>query len=457
MKKMFSLLLCLTLLFALALPALADGPAILIAPAPRPAALTATASCADIAKYGNIALSLTNEALFAAGFACGDVVTVSFLDKTIDIPLCSNYTDVDSGLPALFARDGAEYALLAIYMGDFATTYGVAVKTTHADKTYEWNWAEGVTGPVEFTIRMKEAGGYADEYILHQIRYTDAREDYPALSDAEFANFRAVETTGMGKGVLYRSCSPINPEHNRNTCADAALRAAGVTVVMNLADDEATARSYEGFSGSYYSTTDFIALNMGVDFSAAEFQAKLAEGLRFFASHPGVYDVHCTEGKDRAGFVAAILECLMGASYDEVVGDYMRTFYNYYGVTVGDARYDAILRSNILKTLSAAFGVSDLQSADLAAGAEAYLRGIGLEDTELAALKKNLSASPAPAQTPETAPAQSGEYVVVAGDCLWNLAGKFYGRPLDWTRIAAANGLRAPYLILIGQRLRIPK
>ena len=53
-------------------------------------------------------------------------------------------------------------------------------------------------------------------------------------------------------------------------------------------------------------------------------------------------------------------------------------------------------------------------------------------------------------------PAES-DYVVVSGDCLWNLAGRFYGDPFGWSRIAEANGLRAPYLILIGQRLRIPK
>lgn len=77
--------------------------------------------------------------------------------------------------------------------------------------------------------------------------------------------------------------------------------------------------------------------------------------------------MHCTEGKDRAGFVSALLECYMGAAYDEVVADYMVTYYNYYGVTkeAEPAKYDAILRSNIVKTLQTAFGVEDLKTADL--------------------------------------------------------------------------------------------
>ena len=47
----------------------------------------------------------------------------------------------------------------------------------------------------------------------------------------------------------------------------------------------------------------------------------------------------------------------MGATYDEVVADYMVTYYNYYGVTkeAEPAKYDAILRSNIVKTLQTAF------------------------------------------------------------------------------------------------------
>ena len=48
-----------------------------------------------------------------------------------------------------------------------------------------------------------------------------------------------------------------------------------------------------------------------------------AEGLRFFIANDGPYLIHCNEGQDRTGFSVAILECLMGASEEEVVADYM--------------------------------------------------------------------------------------------------------------------------------------
>ena len=198
MKKLFSLLLAMSLLLSLGLTALADSPA----------PLTATAEAAKIQKYGNMVLSLSCEEIKAAGYAYGDVLTVKFLDRHLEIPFCSNYSDVDSGSPAVFARADDEFVQLAINMGDFATTYGIALKATHEDKSFEWNWAEGVEGPVTFQISLHDAGGYYDDYVLHQLSYTNERTDYPELTDEQFANFRAVTTTGMGEGVLYRTSSP---------------------------------------------------------------------------------------------------------------------------------------------------------------------------------------------------------------------------------------------------------
>ena len=386
--RLWSILLCLALLVGM-FPAFTAA----AFAAEAPAALTATADAANIKKYGNVELSVSCDGIKAAGYAFGDVLTVEFLGKSLDIPFCRDYSDVDSGSPAIFARDEDTQVLAAINMGDFATTYGIAVKTTNDDGSFVWNYADGVEGPVTFKISLKEAGGYYDEYVMHQLSYTTERSDYPNLTDAQFANFRVVSTTGMGQNILYRTASPVDPEKGRSVYADAAIRSAGVTVVMNLVNDETSLKAFKGYDDSYYSTARHIALSMDMDFSTDAFRSKLAEGLRFFAANPGVYAVHCLEGKDRAGYVSALLECFMGASCDEVVSDYMTTYYNYYGVTKDDPRYDTIANGNIIKTLQKAFGVSDLKSADLAAEAEKYFKAIGLSDAELAALKTNLSAS----------------------------------------------------------------
>ena len=109
------------------------------------------------------------------------------------------------------------------------------------------------------------------------------------------------------------------------------------------------------------------------------------------AAHPGPYLIHCKEGKDRTGFVCALLECLMGASADEVIGDYMLTYRNFYGVQPGSTAYDAIVRGGITAMLSGHPETDDLHSADLVGWAEDYLRSAGVPDETVAALKLRLS------------------------------------------------------------------
>lgn len=432
--------------------------------------LSTTINDSQIQKYGNVPLTLKCEEILAAGYSYGDVLNVSFLDQSLQLPLCSSFSDVDSGSPAILANEKYVYVQLVINMGDFATNYGIATKNTVADGTVVWSLAEGVTSPIKVSISMNTPGGYYDEYILHQLSYTTERSDYPNLSDDQFANFRMVCTTGIGQGILYRSASPINPKYNRNKYADAAYKNAGINVIMNLADDQTTALAYDGYSLTYYSEQNYIALNMGMDISSDDFRSKLAQGLKFFAENPGVYGIHCTEGKDRSGFTVALIECLMGASYEEVISDYMVTFYNYYGITVDDPRYTAIVNSNISKALARAFEVSDIKSINLSQAAEKYIKKIGLSDEEIAKLKANLSGEAASTESvsdtvtdPVAEPVsdsvvESGNiYVVQPGDYLRKIAKEQLGDSEKWEEIYELNKdkISDPNVIYAGQELRL--
>ena len=352
-------------------------------------------------KYGNVYTDCKAENFTEdLGLAWGDLVTVKFLDHELVLPVVPTYSYVDSGKPAVILGANEKgnptgYVSLAINMGNFAETYGIAKKMT--DDAGNWYWVafEGVEFPIEVTFELYEKEGYMAEFLLHELNRTNNREDYAHLTDAEFANFRAVTTSGMGEGKLYRSSSPINPEIGRNEYAMAETEKAGVSVIMNLADTAEEAAAYAGYADSYYADQNAIFLGLGVDFAAEDFKAGLAEGLRHFAENEGTYLVHCNEGKDRAGFVTALLESLMGASAEEVVADYMVTYYNYYGVEPGTEKYNAIASSNIIKSLQTAFGIADLYSADLAAEAAEYIAELGLNETEIASLKANLGVAPA--------------------------------------------------------------
>ena len=366
-------------------------------------------------KYGNVYTNCQAKNLVKdLGIEWGDLVTVKFLDQELVLPVVPTYSYVESGKPAVIVEKTDKgyytgYVSLAINMGNFAETYGIAVKKTDEAKNWWWEACEGVTFPINVTIELAEKEGYMDEYLIRDLNRTNNREDYAQLTDEQFANFREVDTKGVADNRLYRSSSPINPEIGRNTYADAAAKKAGVTVIMNLADGKEEAAAYDGFDKTYYAGQKVIYLNLGVDFAADDFKAGLANGLKFFAANKGTYLVHCTEGKDRAGFVSALLECLMGATYDEVVADYMETYYNYYGVEEGTRKYEAIKDSNIVKSLQNAFGVEDLSKADLSKEAAEYIKSLGLSDAEITALKANLG-EPAPA----TGDAGVAVYMVMA-------------------------------------------
>lgn len=67
-------------------------------------------------------------------------------------------------------------------------------------------------------------------------------------------------------------------------------------------------------------------------------------------------------------------------------------------------------------------------------------------------------AKPQPAPRPKSTPRAPRRYKVVRGDCLWNIAHRFYGRGVLWPRIFDANRklIRNPHLIYPGQIFVIP-
>ena len=346
----------------------------------------------EISKYGNVKINLSHDVI-TENFKLGDIVTVSFGAESIDVPLCIAFSDVDSGKAGLFCQvsGDVEETELAINMGNFAEYYGIAEKTVFPDKTYVWEYRNGFSDSTQFTVTLKQAAGYLDEFTVRNLFYTDAREDYPDLSDEQFANFRAVTAGRIAKGVLYRSASPADPSRNRNKYADKVSEKHGITHFINLGDSDDTLFQYEGYSESYYQTVNHIAVEATLNPAEKENKEKYAECFRYMINNPGgKFDVHCREGKDRTGMFIAITECLMGASYNEIASDYMGTYENYYGLSREDEAYKTIENGVFKKSLSDVFG-NDPENADLEKEAKEYLNDAGLSNKEICRLKFILS------------------------------------------------------------------
>ena len=138
-----------------------------------------------------------------------------------------------------------------------------------------------------------------------------------------------------------------------------------------------------------------MVLDLNANFYSDEFNTTLIEGLRFLAQNDPPYSIHCTEGKDRAGFTAMLLEALMGAELQEIIDDYMMSFYNYYGIdkNIEPERYEAVLNTNLLSMLyhvTATDNVEELEQTDLEAAVTDYLLQHGMNESDIRMLKDKL-------------------------------------------------------------------
>ena len=345
----------------------------------------------DMLKYGNPDIEIEADD-FLKTFELGDIVTVTVEGHDpIDVPVCSNYDDVFMGEKLLRTVSGKDNLCFAINYGQLGVELGI-VETAPEGSDFRYQVREDVEFPISVTIEIKEKGGYTDRLALGLLTRTDEKEDYPELTDAEFANFREITTTGIAPKTLYRSSNPVKDDIGRDEYADEAAKEAGIKTFVNLSDSEAVAKAYPNYEGSYYSTQNVIYLALPVTFTTDVFKEGFAEGFRFIANNEGPYLFHCAEGKDRAGLMAAVLEALMGASLEEIQDDYAKTYINYYDVKDGkqteiEPAVLETIREIIVRNLSASFEIEELAAVDLAEAAENYLLGIGLTADEITALK----------------------------------------------------------------------
>lgn len=320
--------------------------------------------------YGAIRTGLTYEDLAAEGFEYADYLTLRGRFGEARASLVPSYRYLVPGYNGIIVGEDFRTALIMTYYGNFADKYGVS---------------EGD----EIEISLCEKQGYADEYAVRTLARSNERSDYPKRTDEQYANFRTVGCGSIRKGVLYRSSSPIAPYICRNAYADAAARKAGIKGFINLSDREDKAKGYPGYGDSYYSTQKAVFLCCDTNPVSDVFTGNVRKAVEFMTETEGPVLIHCIEGQDRTGFTVAVIESLMGADIDEIIDDYMLTFFNFYGIDPTMESYNAI-SGNIVSLLEGAFGCEDLYKADLRKEAEGYLMKTGLSKETIEALEIKL-------------------------------------------------------------------
>jgi hypothetical protein len=324
---------------------------------------------------------------FLTRFEIGDIVTVAINGyDTLEMPVAESSNDVPIAGFLVAAIKGSDQLVLTAHYAQMSDVLGITAENA----------------PLQVSISMKEKGGYLLGLdIMRNTQYMDTYlEAYPDLSIEEFANFRDVHTTGMGKNKLYRSSSPIYLYLGRNYYADSLAQVAGIATFVNLADSENEAYSNKGYETTYYSTQNIIFLGVPPEFFSTSFKEGLVKGFRYMIEHEGPYLLHCTYGMDRTGFTIAVLEALMGASVEEIQADYAKTFSNYFTVidskqvTLNEQQVD-FFKSVVLRNLRAVYHaegieVPETDDADWVTATENYLEKLGMTPQEISELKDRL-------------------------------------------------------------------
>jgi protein tyrosine/serine phosphatase len=211
--------------------------------------------------------------------------------------------------------------------------------------------------------------------------------------------FREIHMGKIPGGLLYRGANPVlENDHERNTVYERLLYDTHISCVVNLADNEYGLKRLADLVPAYdelLRKNNVIGLDIqfGFDFENKPeneiFKGKLKQGFKFLITHDGPYLIHCNAGIDRTGFVAAILEALLGTGLDEIVQDYLLSYGQVYA---NNNRFKETTGQIILDQLSAITNGEINDEENFQANIEKYfLEEIDLTTRELDMLIDRLS------------------------------------------------------------------
>ena len=244
------------------------------------------------------------------------------------------------------------------------------------------------------------------KYKALNLKYSKNREDYP--SDEVFANFRSVKVGNIKEGILYRGASSIDNSMGRAKYVDKLISEVGVNFDVDLTDNDDKIKrhfSKKDFASYYfkslYDSGKTVLLHMDTNYHEQKYHDRVVKAMIAMSKNEGPYYVHCVEGKNRTGFVLAVIEGLAGASYEEIVKDHMITFANYYGITeetdkekydILKARYiDSMLRYIADDDPWTGNGTIELSDLDWVNIMGRYLNKHGMSDEDIHNWYKNVT------------------------------------------------------------------
>jgi hypothetical protein len=199
---------------------------------------------------------------------------------------------------------------------------------------------------------------------------------------------------GIGPGILYRASHPIG-DGEEDAAITKLARRARIAAILNFAD---TSREImrKAYPVSWYrkilDSGGVIALGMNFDGMSRRFCVQLKKGIQFMLNRPGPYLIHCYAGIDRTGFVAIVLEALMGASLHEIIDDYLKSFLDDKFIAPHDSQQYQRDSAEVHEILATINNGKPVMEEKLRETAEQYLMSkVFLTIAELELLKERLA------------------------------------------------------------------
>jgi hypothetical protein len=208
------------------------------------------------------------------------------------------------------------------------------------------------------------------------------------------ANFREIHMGGIGPGILYRASHPIGDGKEDRAITKLAVHTR-IATILNLADTDWQIKRKAILVPWYRKILDaggVIALGMNFDGMSRPFCVQLRRGIQFMLRRPGPYLIHCYAGIDRTGFVAIVLEALMGAAIDEIIDDYLKSLLDEELLAPHDSPQYKLDSAGVHEILTRINNGKPVTEKNLREAAEHYLiTEVALTAPELELLKKTLA------------------------------------------------------------------
>ena len=306
----------------------------------------------------------------------------------------------------LVTINNSKYILPVEMKKDFDTNWGRTFIAPTNDKKYlkiirkhqNFSYMEG--------FEDRNIGDPVKIILLQANGYKMKRSKIDKENLVQEANFRNTVIGKMDTEVIYRGHSPVDPKYKSVMCKSAAklTRENNIATMINMNQDLEEVEKDVLFSDSsspYYKellnndSVSVVQLNGEKSFSK-NFKTGMKKHIKFMLNHESPYYIHCRMGKDRTGFLVALLGALDGATYQEIGEDYAESFRNYFGAEQGTWMdyYNITDGTNtFLSMMKPGVGSNEFVSNPklIKEAAEEYMFSLGFDETDIDILKGKLN------------------------------------------------------------------